>query len=80
VALAHFYWPPAQAVLENATRNRLATAYIVCPCTSGYTCVIELPRESYIYYSVLFIERLCDIIWYVINICDDTLYNFLAYM
>jgi len=29
-----FYWPPAQAVLENACRNMLPTACIVCPCTS----------------------------------------------
>ena len=29
-----FYWPPAQAVLENACRNRLPTACIVCLCTS----------------------------------------------
>jgi hypothetical protein len=36
VELAHFYWPPAQVVLENATRNKLPTACIVCPCTSVF--------------------------------------------
>lgn len=29
-----FYWPPAQADPENACRNMLPTACIVCPCTS----------------------------------------------
>jgi len=28
------YWPPAQADPENACRNMLPTAYIVCQCTS----------------------------------------------
>jgi len=26
VELAYVYWPPAQAVLENASKNRLPTA------------------------------------------------------
>jgi hypothetical protein len=28
--LAHFYWPLAQTVLKNASRNRLPTVCIVC--------------------------------------------------
>ena len=34
VELVHFYLPPAQAVLKNASTNRLLAACIVLLCTS----------------------------------------------
>ena len=41
VELAHFYWPPAQTVLKNASRNKFPAACTVCLCTSVTRKIFE---------------------------------------
>jgi hypothetical protein len=54
VLWSHFHWPPAQAVLENASENMYRPACIVCLCTSD---VLPSPSLATIYTQQLSLRR-----------------------
>jgi hypothetical protein len=75
VELAHFYWPPAQAGLENASRNRLPIACIVYPCTS--VCYLFLLILILIYQELTKVNM--HVVWSCIYEASTIMNNIVSY-